>query len=83
MASLVLGLLSLPMAFLVHLVSLGVVIAFCAQATGLVGMALPRRDAGRYTIASASRVKWGIRTGILGLALGGAVWYMWVAGVLP
>lgn len=82
MASLVLGVLSIPLAFMGHLVSLAVVCAVLALLTGFVARGLARRSPDRYAPASPRRALWGIRAGAVGMSCACIMWWAWASGTL-
>jgi hypothetical protein len=80
--TLIFGVLSVPLAFLWHMVSLAVVLAVLAIAFGLVGRWLQRRSPGRYTPSSIRRGALGLRAGTVGLACAVVMWWLWASNML-
>lgn len=80
--TLIFGVLSVPLAFLRHLVSLAVVLAVLAIAFGLLGRWLHRRHTGRYSPASTRYSTLGLRAGTIGLACALVMWWLWAGNVL-
>jgi hypothetical protein len=83
MVALVFGTISIPLAFLGHLVSLSVVCALLALFAGAMGRWVLARSEHGHTQASVSQGVWGMRLGGLGLLLAVIFWVMWSTKILP
>jgi len=81
--ALVFGGLSIPLAFMGHLVSLAMVLALLAVVLALVGRWSSGRWPSRYSRSSLARCTWAMRLGILGTLLCIGMWALWSTGVLP
>ncbi|QQR86472.1 MAG: hypothetical protein IPJ76_18105 [Flavobacteriales bacterium] len=80
MVTLIFGVLSVLLAFAVHLVSLAVVLALMAVAFGFWGRF---RAKGRsYSQMSLKRSRWGLRAGLVGLACSAVMWWLWASNIL-
>lgn len=80
MVTLIFGVLSVLLAFAVHLVSLAVVLAVLSVASGSWGR---YRAKGRdYSEASLKRSRWGLRSGLVGLACSVVMWWLWASNIL-
>lgn len=80
MITLVFGVLSILLAFAVHLVSLATVLALLAVTFGAWGRT---RAKGRsYSQMSLVRSRWGLRAGLIGLACSVAMWCLWAGNIL-
>jgi len=79
---LIFGALSIPLAFLGHLVSLAVVLATLSIAFGLWGGQQAERHLLRYTPTSVQRAKRGTRLGMAGMACAVVMWVLWRTNVL-
>jgi len=79
---LVFGMLSVPLAFARHLVSLAVILAVLGVVLGLYGRWRSSRS-GVWSEASRRRVKVGIRVAASGLLISCVIWLLWAKGVLP
>lgn len=79
---LIFGVLSIPLAFARHLVSLAVVLAFLGLVLGLYGRWRSTRS-GEWSQVSRRRVAYGIPLAGAGLLLGIVIWVLWSKGVLP
>ncbi len=79
-AALVLGLLSIPLAFMRQLCVPALIMALLAIAIHLVGRALQRRNS--YSLASIRRSLWGMRAAVVGGACAMAMWLLWISGAL-
>ena len=80
--TLVLGALSIPMAFAVHLVSLAVVLALLAVGFGAWGRIRARRHLLRYDRVSVRRALLGLRLGLVGMASAIVMWLLWATNIL-
>ncbi len=80
--TLIFGVLSVPLAFLRHLVSLAVVLAVLAIAFGLLGRWLQRKHIGRYSATSIRNGVIGFRAGLAGLACAVVMWVLWATNAL-
>lgn len=80
MVTLVFGVLSVLLAFVVHLVSLAVVLALLAIAFGTWGRF--RAKARGYSAASVNRSRWGLMAGFAGLACSILMWWLWASNIL-
>lgn len=78
----VFGILSVPLAFARHLVSLALVLAVLAVLMGwwgrhrMVGLGL------QYTARSMRRSTWGFKAGLVGLVASLVMWVLWRSNVL-
>lgn len=79
---LVLGTLSVPLAFMRHLVSLAVVLAVLALALAAWGRWVRGRWPDRYSMASVKRWRFGSYTACAGLACALVMWWLWATGRL-
>jgi hypothetical protein len=82
MVTFVFGVLSIPMAFARHLVSLALVLAVLAVVMGWWGR---RRMIGlglQFTAQSMQRSAWGFKAGLVGLAASVVMWALWRSNVL-
>lgn len=82
LAALVLGAMSIPLAFAWHLCSLAVVLGAYATALGLWGKRRASRHLLVYSARSVNRALWGARLGAVGLALGILMWVLWATNWL-
>lgn len=82
MAALVLGALSVPLAFAWHLCSLAVVLGAYAAALGLWGRRRASRHVLVYSASSTNRALWGARLGGAGLLMGIIMWVLWATNWL-
>lgn len=80
--TLIFGVLSVPLAFLRHLVSLAVVLAVLAIVLGLMGRWLQRKHPSRYAKASLGHGTLGLRAGLAGLACAVVMWWLWATNTL-
>lgn len=81
-AALVLGVLSIPLSFAGHLVTLAAVMAFVALVTALLVRTRAGRSPESYTEASVRRAGWGMRAAAVGLCCAGLLWWLWRSGHL-
>ena len=80
MVTLIFGVLSVPLAFAVHLVSVAAVLASLAVAFGCWGRFWAKgRD---YSDASLKRSRWGLRAGLIGLFCAVVMWWLWASNIL-
>lgn len=82
LVTLIFGVLSVPLAFAVHLVSLAVVLAVLALALGGWGRWRLSLDPQGYTSSSLRRSRLGFRLGAVGLLCSVAMWILWATNVL-
>lgn len=75
--------LSVPLAFMGHLVSLATVLALLALVLVARGRWMNARRSGLYSSASQVHLLWALRLGVLGLLLSVVSWILWATGVLP
>lgn len=80
--TLIFGLLSVPLAFLRHLVSLAVVLSVLAIAFALVGRWFQRMHPGRYSQLSLGHSRLGLRAGLVGLTCAIVMWWSWATNLL-
>lgn len=80
MITLVFGVLSVLLAFAVHLLSLAVVLAVLSIAFGSWGRS--RAKAHSYSEASVKRSRWGLMAGLAGLACSLLMWWLWASNIL-
>lgn len=80
--TLVLGALSIPLAFIAHLCSLAVVLGVYAMAFGWWGQRRAGRHMLRYTAISVKRARTGMRLGIAGLICALVMWALWASNLL-
>jgi hypothetical protein len=78
----VFGMLSLPLAFARHLVSLALVLGLLALLFGSAGMLLHARRPGTYTAAAVNRARWGSGLALLGTVAAVVMWYLWARNLL-
>ena len=78
----VFGVLSLPLAFARHLVSLSLVLGVLALLFGALGLLLHARRPGTYTAVAVKRAKWGSSIAILGTAAALVMWNLWSRNLL-
>ena len=83
MAALVMGGLSIPLAFARHLVSLALVLAVLALVLTAWGRWRVRRAPQRFDPASTRRARWAGRLALVGLLVSATIWALWAAQVLP
>ncbi len=83
LVTLVFGVLSVPLSFARHLVSLALVLAVLAILFGVLGRMLVHRRPGIYTSSSIQHSRWGTWLAVLGLALSIVLWILWARDVLP
>ncbi|MEX1132924.1 MAG: hypothetical protein WEC15_06845 [Flavobacteriales bacterium] len=81
--ALVFATLSVPLAFMGHLVSLSAVLAALAIMLSLFGRWLNARRPGKYSSSSLTRLTWSLRIGSLGLLFSVGFWILWATGTLP
>ncbi len=79
-ATLVLGVLSIPLAFMRQLCVPALIMAVLAIVLHALGRALQRR--GSYSMASLRRSLWGMRLALAGGACALAMWLLWLSGLL-
>ncbi len=77
---LVMGILSIPLAFLRHLVSLAVVLSVLALVLRGIAWFLLRRKKGPFAGRNAAR--WGTRAALVGLACAVMMWWLYASGIL-
>jgi hypothetical protein len=82
MAALVMGALSIPLAFARHLVSLALVLAVLALVLSAWGRWRVRRAPRRFGPASVRRARWAGRLALAGLAASATIWALWAGQVL-
>ncbi len=83
MAALVIGGLSIPMAFARHLVSLALVMALVALLLATAGRRKARRSPQLFTAASVHRASQARRLALIGTAASALMWALWAGQVLP
>ncbi len=81
-AALVMGALSVPLAFAWHLCSLAVVLGVYATVAGLWGRRRATKHLLIYSATSQSYALWGMRLGLLGLVLASIMWLLWATNWL-
>lgn len=81
-AALVLGALSVPLAFAGHLCSLALVLGIYGAGLGYWGQRRAARHLLRYSPASARRARLGLRLGLAGAGLSLLMWALWASGAL-
>lgn len=81
--ALVFALLSVPLAFMGHLVSLATVLAALAIVLSMFGRWMFARGAGKYSSTSLTRLTWSLRIGVSGFLFSVAFWVLWATGALP
>ncbi|HMC96872.1 MAG TPA: hypothetical protein VKG92_04425 [Flavobacteriales bacterium] len=79
---LIFGVLSIPLAFAGHLVSLAVVVGVLAIGFGSWGKWKAEKHLLRYTAVSVARAKRGFRFGLIGTACALVMWVLWASNVL-
>lgn len=82
LVSLVLGGLSIPLAFARHLVSLALILGVMAIAFGLLGTRSNGRHVLRYTAKSVKRASLGMKLGVSGTLCAVVMWFLWASNVL-
>lgn len=80
--ALVLGALSIPLAFARHLCSLAVLLGVYAMLFGFWGQWQARKHLLRYTARSAKRARWGARLAIAGTVCGVLMWLLYASNWL-
>jgi hypothetical protein len=80
MVTLIFGVLSIPLAFAVHLVSLAVVMAALAILFNLWGRWRSRRVA--FSAASLKRSRRGFLSALVGLLCAMVMWWLWASNAL-
>ncbi len=80
--ALVFGALSIPLAFVVHLVSLSLVLGVLALCFGLWGDHAQSKHLLRYTPASIGRARKGWRMGAIGTGCSLLMWILWASNAL-
>lgn len=80
--SLVFGILSVPLAFAGHLVSLALLLGLLAMLLGLLGLRIQASRPGRYAPAGEKRARWAWRLGLAGTLSGMIMWLLWAGGQL-
>lgn len=80
--SLVFGVLSVPLAFAGHLVSLAMVLGVLSTAFGWWGKWKAEKHLLRYTAVSIKRAKRGLLFGLIGIACSLVMWVLWATNVL-
>lgn len=80
MVTLVFGVLSVLLAFVVHLVSLALVLAVLSIAFGTWGRF--RAQGRSYSKLSLKRSRWGLVAGLLGLLSAVVMWWLWASNLL-
>ena len=78
--TLIFGILSVPLAFARHLVSLALVLAVLSIALALVGRWLARKHT--YAPSSLKRSRIGFLSGIIGAVCSMALWWLWASNIL-
>ncbi|MEO8588064.1 MAG: hypothetical protein ABI432_01750 [Flavobacteriales bacterium] len=79
---LIFGVLSIPLAFAGHLVSLAVVLGLLAVGFGFWGGRKAEKHLLRYTAVSIKRARRGLRLGLIGMACAIVMWVLWASNVL-
>lgn len=79
---LVFGVLSIPLAFAGHLVSLAVVLGVLAAGFGFWGKRKAEKHLLRYTAVSIKRAQRGFRFGLIGTGCAIVMWVLWASNVL-
>lgn len=78
----VFGVLSIPLAFAGHLVSLALVLGVLALAFGSWGRWKSGKHLLRYTAVSTKRAERGVRFGLIGTGCSLVMWVLWATNVL-
>ncbi len=78
--TLVLGVLSIPLAFARHLVSLSLVLALLALCLTAIGRLMARKRS--YSETSLRRAKIGLRCAVVGAVCSVTMWCLWACNVL-
>lgn len=81
--ALVFAVLSVPLAFMGHLVSLATILSTLAIVLSGFGRWIFARDPGKYSSTSLTHLTWSLRIGVSGLLLSLAFWVLWATGTLP
>ena len=81
-AALVLGALSIPLAFARHLCSLAVVLGVYAMLMGFWGQGRGAKHLLRYTPRSVQRARWGARMAVAGTLFGLLMWLLYASNWL-
>ncbi len=82
MVGMIFGVLSIPLAFAGHLVSLAVVVGVLAISFGFWGTRKAERHLLRYTATSVKRARRGFRLGLIGTGCALVMWVLWASNLL-
>lgn len=82
MVCFIFGVLSIPLAFAGHLVSLAVILGVLAASFGFWGKRKADKHILRYTAVSVKRAQRGFRFGLIGTACAIVMWVLWATNVL-
>ncbi|MCB0763144.1 MAG: hypothetical protein R2815_10630 [Flavobacteriales bacterium] len=82
MVTLVFGVLSIPLAFARHLVSLAVVVGVLAILFGMWGTRARKRHMLRYTLPSIKRSRIGMGLAMAGTTCALVMWVLWATNAL-
>ncbi len=80
--AMVFGMLSIPLAFARHLVSLALVLALLGLVCALVGRWSVKRRPARWTSYSVERARIGLMTALLGVLCSVVMWTLWARNML-
>ncbi|MBK8500261.1 MAG: hypothetical protein IPL52_15920 [Flavobacteriales bacterium] len=80
--ALVLGALSIPLAFARHLCSLAIVMGVYAMLFGFWGHRRAAKHLLRYTAQSVQRARWGTRLAVAGTVCGLVMWLLYASNWL-
>ena len=75
--TLVFGMVSVPLAFARHLVSLALVLGVLALLFGTVGLLLHARRPGTYRQGAVKRARWGSGLAVVGTMAALVMWNLW------
>lgn len=80
LVTMIFGILSIPLAFARHLVSMALVLAVLSVVLGGIGKLLARKRS--YTPRSLKRSRIGWITGIIGTVCSVLMWWLWASNIL-
>jgi lysylphosphatidylglycerol synthetase-like protein (DUF2156 family) len=80
LVTMIFGILSIPLAFARHLVSLALVLALLSIAFGLFSRLRARKRS--YATSSLNRSRIGFLFGVIGAACSLVMWWLWASNIL-
>jgi hypothetical protein len=80
--ALVFAVLSVPLAFAYHLVSLALVLAMLAITFAALGLLMAKGRPGRYAASGIRQATWALWVGIVGALCSLVMWGLWASNTL-